>query len=349
MNQYCEDRELIPCSASSTQQLPALQQYWAGELQKPAKSLQSFIDTVTGSSVLLPFDSSTKFGSSSLASLISKPSSPTPFPPPLACYPSLNDSQLQLVNTLESTIFGLTTAPGASAFDASCFPNRPVYGVLDILELRLPFADGRNGVAKQAAVLARDVISRVAVYSGEVVSALPGSGASGSMSTDPRDYGVLKSMNHVILNYLRSLDISTASALVDYVLSSQAVPPTPSSPIYEKLSNLPLLEVAVFGTIDPTDIDLVTSSLSDSQGELYFGTQPSSIVRNWTIEGLHKHVTWTENATAPLVVQDSSDSDLSFNAIWRVTVQDINANNTANLVANITQSFNATGLFQQQS
>ena len=57
----------------------------------------------------------------------------------------------------------------------------------------------------------------------------------------------------------------------------------------------------------------------------------------------------TENATAPLVVQDSSDSDLNFNAIWRVTVQDINANNTANLVANITQSFNATGLFQQQS
>ncbi|KAI0094777.1 hypothetical protein BDY19DRAFT_988579 [Irpex rosettiformis] len=344
------DRMYSFAIASSTQQQSALQQYWTSELQKPASSLQSFVDTITGSPVLLPFDSSTKFGSTSLVPLISKPSTPVPFPPPLACYPSLTAPQLQLVNNLESTIFGLTTAPGASAFDTSCFPNRPVYGVLDVLELRLPFSDARDGVAKQAIVLTRDTISRVVVYSGEVASALPGSGSSGSLSTDPRDYGVLKNMNHVILKYLRSLDHSTASALVDFVLNPQAVPPTPSSSIYSALSNLPLLEVAVFGTIDPADVNFVASSLSDSQGGLYFGTQSSSVVRNWTIEALQKHVTWTENATAPLVVQDSSNSNPSFNEIWAAAVASIQTGSDTNAtLARILKSFNDTELLHPQS
>jgi hypothetical protein len=185
-------------AAASTQQQPALQQYWTSELQRDAQSLKTLMSAIASSPIMLPFDSVTLPGSASLISLVNK-SSPNPFPPSLACYPGLVGPQLQLINQLEETIFGLPVASGATAFDASCFPDRPVYGVLDICQLRLPFTENRVGVARQAAVLVRDVNSRTVVYNGEVASALPGSSSSSSMSTDPQTYGTMKSINHVVL------------------------------------------------------------------------------------------------------------------------------------------------------
>ncbi|KAI0697125.1 hypothetical protein BC835DRAFT_1413840 [Cytidiella melzeri] len=339
------DRMYTFAVASSTQQRSALQLYWTSELQLPLSSLTTFLSYIAGSDIMIPFDSTTTLGSTSLVALIDK-TPPDPFPPPLSCYPGLTSSQLQQLNTLESKIFGLTTTSGASVFDTTCFPNRPVYGVLDILQLRLPFTDNRSGVAKQAAVLSPNVNSRVLVYSGEVVSALPGTSSSGSMSTDPRDYGTLNYMDHVILSYLSSLDQSTASSIVAFVMNRQAVPPAPSSAIYEALSSLPVLEVAVFGNIDPSDVSSVVSSLSDDEGALYFATKPASIVRNWTIDALHGSVTWTENATAPLVVSDDSNSNPSFNAIWGDASLALQSKVPVT-VTNITQSFNATQLFHQ--
>ncbi|KAI0348514.1 hypothetical protein BDW22DRAFT_96751 [Trametopsis cervina] len=330
--------------ASSSQQQSALQEYWTNELRRSTSDLPGFISFISGSPVMLPFDTSTTFGSSTLISLINK-TTPAPFPPPLACYPGLSSSQLQSVNSLETTVFGLSLASGASTLDTSCFPNRPVYGVLDILQLRLPFPDGRSGVAKQAAILSRDASPRVVVYSGEAVSALPGTSSPGTLSIDPRDYGTLNSLNHVILKYLRSLDTQTASALVDYVLTNVATPPTSASPISGNLSSLPLLEVAVFGTIATSDIDSVASSLSNSAGGVYFGSLPSSVVRNWTIDSVQAEVTWTENATAPLVVRDSSTSDPNFNGVWSAATAAFAAKQNFT-VTTIINSFSGTQLLK---
>jgi hypothetical protein len=295
---------------------------------------------------MLPFDSVTLPSSASLVSLVNK-SSPDPFPPPLACYPGLTGSQFQLINQLEETIFGLPAASEATAFNAACFPDRPVYGVLDICQLRLPFTDNRIGAARQAAVLVRDVNSRTVIYSGEVVSALPGSNSSSPMSTDPRTYGTMKSMNHVVLEYLRSVGPQTANMVADFILSSPAVPPALDDPLFDALSTLPALEVAVFGTIGENDIRYVASSLSDSKGNLYFGTQQSQVIRNWTINALQEEVVWTENSTAPLVVYDQSNDNPSFNQIWQVAMGLLRTPDNTVTVANITKSFNQTELLKQ--
>lgn len=302
--------------ASSAQQQSALLHYWTGDLQQSASSLRNFVSYIEGSPILLPFDATSTPGSAPLVALINS-STPQPFPPPLACYPGLTTSQVAFINDLEASVFGLDNATTSSSFDSSCFPNRPVYGVLDILQLRLPFSDARSGVAKQAASLVRDAYPRVVVYSGEAVSALPGPGANGPVSLDPHDYGTMNHMNHVILKYLRSLDFHTAMALVSFVLDETGLPPTPSSTIFGSVPSLPLIEVAVFGSINTADITSVVSAISNSTGGgVFFGTTASQIVRNWTIDSVHQEVVWAQSTTSPLVERDSSYDNSQFNDIW---------------------------------
>lgn len=316
--------------------------YWTGALGKNSSTLKSFVGLVEGSPVMMPFNATDDTGSPSLIALLGQ--SPTvSFPPPLACHPGLSSAQLQLLNSLETSVFGLISAPGASTFDTSCFPNRPVYGVLDILQLRLPFNDGRTGVAKQAVVLTRDAYSRAVVYSGEAVSALPGPSSSSLLSTDPREYGTMNTLSHVIFKYLRSLDVSTASALVDFVLGSPAVPPEGS--VLSALSSLPTLEVAVFGSITTSDVSSVASALSNATGGLFFGTQDSAIMRNWTLGASHPMV-WTSNATSPKVVRDRSFDNNLFNNIWENASKFFNEVSQSIVTeSNITVAFDVEGLY----
>lgn len=242
-------------------------------------------------------------------------------------------------------MFGLTPAPGVSTFETSCFPNRPVYGVLDILQLRLPFSDSRTGVAKQAAVLSRDASSRAVVYSGEAVSALPGSSSSGALSADPRQYGTISYLGHVVLKYLRSLDVQTAVALVNFILGSPAVPPTGSA--LTTLSSLPLLEIAVFGSVTTADISFVTSSLTNETGGLFFGSEASSIIRNWTLDASHTMM-WTENASAPEVVRDTGFDNPLFNSIWDNAFKFFHLPHSSDIIvveSNVTGGFQVDGLF----
>jgi hypothetical protein len=265
----------------------------------------------------------------------------------------LTPDQISRLNTIETTVFGLPSISSNTTkqFDPSCFPSRPLYGILDILQLRLPFVDSRIGVARQAAVLTRDVGPRAVIYSGEIMSALPSASDLPNITitqTDPRQYGTLNHLNHVILNYLSSIsDVNLAIALVNFVLSSSTVPPTNSTLLFQSLSSLPTLELAIFGTINPSDISSSLSAFGNSSGSLFFGSDQALDLRQWAITGTETSVVWTEFATSPLVVRDTSLTNPTFNSVWDPAYAFLHSSQPGVTVdiSNITSAFQAVGEF----
>ncbi|KAK0198356.1 hypothetical protein F5146DRAFT_1100074 [Armillaria mellea] len=316
--------------ASSTQHQDSLSTYWTSVLQQRADDLSVFLSIISSSPLLIPFDAT----SQSVAALMTN-SSTEPFPPPLGCYPNLSSSELEQINDIEVTVFGLSAAAGVSEFNTSCYPNRPLYGILNVLRLRLPFANTTAGVAQQAAVLNRDVGPRVVIRSGQLLSSLPESSVQPSKGTqNPRQYGTLNHLEHVMLNYLASLDTDVAIALATFVLLNRVVPPDNESKLVASLASIPALEIAVFGSIFPADIDHSMSSFSKTSGSLFFGSEEGSALRDWTITGTGSKVVWAENATSALVAYDSSLTDETFNEVWtaaaavlRSNVENVTANN----------------------
>lgn len=259
---------------------------------------------------------------------------------------------MQQINAIEGDVFGLSPTSNASQFDPSCYPDRPVYGVLDVLRLRLPFLDSRPGIPRQAAVLKRDVSPRVLLHSGAILSPLPGPSNVTIVTpeqTDPRQYGALGQLNHVILQYLSSIpDVNVATALVSYVLSSasaQAVPPTNSSILFQSLASIPIMEVAVFGSISPSDIGSAISSFTTSSGSLFFGSDQGTALRNWAITGCRSTIVWAESGLSPLVVRDNDFSDQIFNQTW-MAVSTALRNGIENIgLNNVTETFTLTQKF----
>ncbi|KAJ7181764.1 hypothetical protein C8R43DRAFT_912144 [Mycena crocata] len=325
------DRMYSFAAAASTQYQGLLQSYWVANLQRTLDKLPLFLASLRSAPILIPFD----IESSSVRSLLT---TSTSFPVPIGCYPGLTDSQVQQVSALES-VFGLSPLSSAAAkFDTSCFPTRPVYGVLDVLRQRLPFADSRTNVARQAVVLHLDVGPRAVIYSGEVLSAFPGTSniSSQAVSLDPNKYGTLNHFNHVVLRFLSSMPIIVASAVVDFVLSNSTSPV--ASPILAS-ATIPALEVAVFGTVAKTDLAFVASGFADAAGSLVFGSSEGSALRQWAIPAT-SNVIWTEFSNSSLVVHDTSFTDDIFNQTWAAA-----ALNDGVTLFNITSSFQATGKF----
>lgn len=277
------------------------------------------MSAIRASPILLPFDATFSSNNDALSGLMTNTSTGS-FPPPLACYPGLNASSLSRINTIETTVFGLPSASSNSNFDASCFPNSPIYGVLDVLRLRLPFVDSRTGVARQAVALQRDVGPRAVIYSGEALSAMPGASSLPPISgklTDPREYGTINNVDHVVLNWLSSIsDVNLATAFVRYVLSNPAVPPSNTSTLVENLASIPPLEVAVFGAVLPADVDHVVSAFGTTNGALFFGSDSALAMRNWAITAAGSSIAWTNDTAAATVVRDNSWSNEAFNAVW---------------------------------
>ncbi|GJE87616.1 hypothetical protein PsYK624_036990 [Phanerochaete sordida] len=343
------DRMSTFALASSTQQKQALTTYWQSVLGQKKSDLTQFLSLIKGAPIMLPFDATAAPGQHNISTLLTNSSS-TPFPPPLSCYPGLSSTQLQLTQQLETQVFGLPQASAATIFDPSCYPNRPVYGVLDILQMRLPFTDQRTGVAKQAAILTRDASARAVLYSGELVSAFPGVGTPGPLSTDPRQYGTMSNFDHIILQYLKSFPtVNLAQQVVEYILQSPALPPDSGAQpvLFSSLSQLPIIEVAVFGTVDPSDIASAVSSLSGPQDQVIFGTDASVALRDWAINAVRQGMLWTQLAASQTVVSDTSFANEGFNQIFGVAFTFFHSpNNAVVTVSNITTSFAALNLLQ---
>jgi len=297
------------------------------------------------SPVLMPFDANGTAGHTSISSLLTNSSS-TPFPPPLSCYPGLTRSQLQLITNLETSVFGLSSPVTQDDFSDSCFADRPIYGVLNILHLRLPFQDSQSG-AKQAAILSHAASSRMVVYNGEVLSGLPTSNTTSIFTTDPRQFGTLNHMSHVLLDFFEAIpDINVAKQFVEYVLSYPVTPPTNDTLLGRSLNTIPTLEVAIFGSVTPSDVTGVVSSFTTPSGDLFLGSSESLAVRDWAMMATRTSVTWTEFANSSKVVDDDSFTDGNFNKVWNPAYLFFHSSSNATVsVGNITAAFNAVNKF----
>ena len=331
----------------------ALTKYWKSSLNQKPEDLSRFLAIVAGSRIVVPFDATVSVAGQKFADLIPNATNPPSFPPPIACYPGLDDPRIAQVNQIEQQIFGLPGAPTQSSFDTSCFDTRPIYGRLDLLQLRLPFYDSRKNASRQGVTLKRSANSRAVLYSGEYLSPLPNQSSSNSpnFNPNPLQYGTTNHLNHVILQYLKSIpDINIAIAFVQLVLSSVATPPALDSPLSDALDNFPSLEVALFGSIVPSDVSFVESSFATPSDGLFFGTEESLKVRQYAINVTETSVVWTEGADSPKVVRDSSFDDAAFNSVWTpaFAYTHLSSQEQQNVhvgVKNITSAFEAIGKF----
>ena len=257
----------------------------------------------------------------------------------------------QHINSVETGVFGLQPiANTPSEFHTSCYQDRPVYGVLDVLRLRLPFLDSQTGTAKQALVLTRDANPRVVLYQGPMFSTAPNViHTPTSSQLDARQYGTLSLFDHVVLQYLTSMpNLNAASALVSFVLNAAtntSIPPDQSYPLFRSLQSIPFLEVAVFGNVEPPDLTSTVASFTTSSNSLFFGSADGTDLRNWTINTVGGPVVWTENATSPLVVRDSSLGNTAITQTWDAISIAISNKIPSIGLANITRTLQGTQNF----
>lgn len=341
--------------AASTQRQTALGKYWKSSLNQQPGDLSRFLAIISASGITIPFDATASMAGQRIVDLMPNATNSLSFPPPLACYPHLDISDIAQVNQIEQQIFGLPAASTRPSFDSSCFSTRPVYGRLNMLQLRLPFHDSTKNASLQGITLERTVNPRAVLYSGEYLSPLtnpsPSPPPSDSFNQNPLQYGTTNHLDHVILQFFKSIpDINIAIALVQFVLSSVATPPAVNSALYNALDTIPTIEVALFGTIEPSDVSFVASSFSTPSGGLFFGSDESLQVRQYAINTTNTSVVWTEQADSPKVVRDSSFDDQDFNSVWNPAFaylhlsSDGQRNLTVN-VGNITSAFEAIGKF----
>lgn len=321
--------------ASSNQSELALSRFWAFNLSLSVDQLPLFLDVVRSAPVIIPFDATASTGSQSLIDLTQM--STASFPPPISCYPNLNNTQRTALEVFESSVFGLPPAQFGSTkvLTASCFPDRPVYGVLNLLHLRTPFLDGRTGFAKQAVVVNEDVKTRVTLHAQELFAGLPGGslpeGGASTADLDPREHGTILHLNHVVLAFLQAMpSLAFARDFVAFVLSPRPfnsslplpLPPSNTSSLASPvLAALPTIEVALHGSILISTVNYTLSSFSTPSSSLFFGTSNSNTFRLWAVQSpktssISPSVVWAEGATSERVVVQQTSSDETFEKVF---------------------------------
>lgn len=274
------------------------------------------------------------------------------FPPPLGCNPMMSTSQLQVVNSIEQNAFKLPeVAAVPSSFNFACFASRPVYGVLDVMRLRLPFLDKTDQAPLQAAVLSADASSRVLIRPGTVLSLFPSvdSAEAPASAVRQRSYGTLKYMNHVLLAWLKSLPLGQAGAIATFVANSSPTSAPPTTLNATTLASIPGMEVALFGTVGPTDIDHSISSYATPSGSLFFGSQTGTVFREWAANAATSStsVVWTDLATSAKVVKETVADDSTFDAVWQGASTMITNANVMGKVTGASDVATIVGVFEQ--
>lgn len=281
-------------------------------------------------------------------------STTTSFPPPAACYPGLPEANRADIDTVETTAFGLpSSSPVLSAnFDVGCFTSRPTYGILNVLNLRLPFADGRQGLTIQASQLTTAAGRRAVLKAGEQLVGLARASAPSARpntpipisDADPRQYGTLLHLGHVALAYLQSFPTPTlAATAAQFIMSNPELPPNNNSSLFldsGSLLNIPVIEVSVFGQLLPADMDLWYSDIAGPQGQLFFGTQRGDVFRNWTLRDSGDTILWSTEAVARTVVREVKQPNVAFETVWQATLR-----GTHTTPDSVTGALNRTGLF----
>jgi hypothetical protein len=147
-------------AAASTQRSNALQQLFQALGFSPDQ-LNTFRQQVQASPVMFPFDATAQIGSQYTMTIASSQNTASQtFPLPISCQPNLSADQIADINAIEQQALGLPPASALSNFNSTC-SDRPLYGVLELFRLRLPFVE--EGLPTQAVSITSEVGTRIAV------------------------------------------------------------------------------------------------------------------------------------------------------------------------------------------
>lgn len=345
------DRMYSFASASSKQRSSALSHYWTSDMQLQSDLLPKFISAISTAPILLGFDATSSIISDFLSTITSNDGSS--FPAALACYPGLSEQARANVNMIEHRAFDLAalgTPP--SALESACFPDRPVYGVLDVLRLRRPFGDAREGMRIPTAELTAQAGPRTIVHGGEQLVGLTGFRDNGPASSssfttanaDPREYGTLQHLDHVALSYLQAfptVDLAKQAAQFIMDANDETLPPTSGNGVADgtALDAMPTIEVAVFGSVLPTDISVFRADLATPNGTLFFGSKSGEVFRQWALREEGDLILWSNSSTSQQVVQESTSNNTGFETVW---------NQAADLISAAAEVGRGTGLPEVQ-
>ena len=142
---------LSHAAAASTQQSAALVNRFTS-LGYGSEQLDTFRQNILASPVMFAFDAATQAGSRSvMEEAAAAATAGATFPRPVACQENLSAAQVIEITRLEDGILGLNSTGSSTA---SCI-GRPLYGVLNVLGVRLPFLEA--DLPRQAVVIANAV------------------------------------------------------------------------------------------------------------------------------------------------------------------------------------------------
>ncbi|GAA5847739.1 hypothetical protein JCM9279_005012 [Rhodotorula babjevae] len=328
------DRLAPVAAAASAQRTKALEHYWATALGRSGDELQAFREAVRRAEVVVPLDATANVGGGQGMMDLAQhaQSGAASFPQAVGCWGGLSETAAERVRALEVDVFGLSAVSSSQALDSSCL-DRPLYGILNLLNLRLPFpsSDKRSSLPQQSLVLKASAIADgVTVHAGELLAAGPLAAArtSPSLPATPERFGLLSRLDHVLLDLLSALPTATADNLIDYVLSSPSTPPSPST--YPSLldNSLPLIEIQLWGGLQYDDIHFARSSLvaatspssSSSAPALFFGSSTGDAWRSWALSNTQHaslpRVEWVVAAESEQVVVDQGRGGTAFEGVW---------------------------------
>ncbi|KAG8966640.1 hypothetical protein FRC03_011587 [Tulasnella sp. 419] len=367
------DRMYTSANALSAQAQVALKNYWTHDLQQKESDLLKLFKAFRNAPVMLPFDMTLNKNGKSYSTIMQRSntnSARISFPPPLGCSPMISEGQLDAVNVVEGIVFGLNglSSEVKADFEEGCFGSRPVYGVLDVLRLRVPFMNPNDkssggpvsnptAVPGQALVLGTDATTRVVVRSGKLLSTLPGDDSSTvkadsdvpAGALDVSNYGTMDYMAHVILTWLRSMPVDVGMDVATYLIGAPSTteagavsspPPPPSNLLNSKqlMSSIPTLEVALFGTLGTSDVSYGVSSFATPSSSLFFGSSTGNVFRQY-VNGVASNekgysIVWSQSPTSEEVVRENKVADESFDATW---------NGAATLIGNANTVGSVTG------
>jgi hypothetical protein len=157
--------------------------------------------------------------------------------------------------------------------------------------------------------------------SGPAVVPLSYAGNANTSALTTASFGISHAINNVLFDYLSQLDVSSglAKAVIDYILSGDEAPPSPTSPLAmlsDGLKALPIIEVQAWGGILSSDIDYIISGLSQADGNVLFGSDTGADLRNWAHSGQSsKPIRWSLDATSSHYALDSGESN-AFQGAW---------------------------------
>ncbi|GAA5986558.1 hypothetical protein JCM10908_003798 [Rhodotorula pacifica] len=312
--------------AASRQRSTALMHYWNDTLGLAPSQLDAFRAAVQNAEVLVPFDAS-GISAASYADTAS-------LPPRFACSSAMGPVARERLTGLEAGVFGFPMVGNATSDCAT----RPLYGIVNLLNLRLPFAssDTRTSLPQQALVISpsSSLIARTSVHAGEILAAGPLAPppTMPSAPTTIERFGLVApsiapALDHVLLDYLILLSVPVAQALVAYLLSSPSpTAPLPSSSILVQ-QPLPIIEAQMWGPVEfAQDIAFVRSGLGNPAGSnasgLFFGSSDGVAFRSWalgkqqgTVDApVDRRIEWAPTADSENIVSDTGQAGLD--SVW---------------------------------